>query len=120
MELSFPEFAEFVRQWAGISRKKQIRPETAFEEDLGITGDDGCELLEAVEKHFDVKLASEEDGYRKTFNLSPHQFLFHSEGFSLVSSEVLTIFGAPVVVRFTVGSLYHAVREASKGTPDES
>jgi hypothetical protein len=119
MELSFAEFAEFVRQWAGISRKKQIAPET-FEDDLGITGDDGCELLESVEKHFDIKLSSEEDGYRKTFNLSPHQFLFHSEGFSLSPPEILTIFGAPVVVRFTVGNLYNAVQEVLKGAPDAS
>lgn len=42
---SFEEFVAFIRDWAGISRKK-ITPETLFEDDLGITGDDGCELLE--------------------------------------------------------------------------
>ena len=57
--------------------------ETLFEDDLGITGDDGCELLEATETHFGVSLASPEEGYRCTFDLAPHEFLFHSEGFGL-------------------------------------
>jgi acyl carrier protein len=110
--LSFDEFAEFIRQWAGLSRKKQIAPETEFEDDLGITGDDGCELLEAAEKRFKVTLSSEENGYRETFNLGPNEFLFHAEGFGPSLPDLLFGRPAPVVVTFTVGELYRAVQEA--------
>ena len=77
---SFEEFATFVREWARIPARIEIVPETLFEDDLGITGDDGCELLQATEKHFWVCLSSPEDGYRRTFDLAPHEFLFHGEG----------------------------------------
>lgn len=109
--LSFDEFAEFIRQWARISRKKKIAPETEFEDGLGISGDDGCDLLKATEKRFKVALSSEEHGYRKTFNLGPDEFLFHAEGFG---PDLRTFLGRPVpaVVTFTVGALYDAVQEA--------
>jgi len=109
---SFDEFAEFIRQWAGLWRKKRIAPETEFERDLGITGDDGCELLEATEKRFNVTLSSDEQGYRKTFNLGPNEFLFHAEGIGPWPPYPLTIFTAPVVRAFTVGELYNAVQGA--------
>jgi hypothetical protein len=51
---SFDELAAFVREWAGIPNRKRIAPETLFEDDLGITGDDGCELLDETERRFDV------------------------------------------------------------------
>ena len=110
----FDEFAEFIREWARLSQKQQVRPETEFEVGLGITGDDGSELLEATEKRFNVTLSSEEHGYRKTFNLGPNEFLFHPEGLGPSLPDLLTIFGrpAPVVVTFTVGQLYNAVQEA--------
>jgi hypothetical protein len=109
--LSFDEFAEFIRQRAHISRNKKIAPETEFEDGLGISGDDGCDLLRETEKRFEVALSSEEDGYRKTFNLGRDEFLFHSEGFG---PDLSTIVGrpAPVVIAFTVGALYDAVQKA--------
>jgi acyl carrier protein len=109
---SFNEFAEFIRERHGLSRKKQIAPETKFEDDLGITGDDGCDLLAATEKRFRVSLSSEKHGYRETFALGPNEFLFQSEGG--VFPELLTIFRghSPVVRTFTVGELYNAVQEA--------
>ena len=51
-ELPFDQFADFIRGWAGLSSKKIIVPGTKFEEDLGITGDDGLEILEATEKKY--------------------------------------------------------------------
>lgn len=108
--LSFEEFADFIRQWGRRSRKVRIVPETEFERDLGITGDDGCDLLKATEQRFKVALSSEEHGYRKTFNLGPDEFLFHSEGWP----DLSTLFGRPqpIVVSFTVGRLYDAVQAA--------
>jgi hypothetical protein len=118
--ISFEQLAEFIRDSACIGSRKAIARETQFERDLGITGDDGCELLEATEKRFDVKLHSEEDGYRATFNLGPNEFLFHSEGGFMLplydSNPLITIFGSETVslgdenVRaFSVGELYEAI-----------
>jgi hypothetical protein len=56
--LSFTEFVEFVRQWARLSENTPIAPETELEKHLGISGDDGRELLQAVEKRFNVTLFS--------------------------------------------------------------
>ena len=101
--LSFEEFADFIRSQCGFSRKKNITLECRFEDDLGVTGDDGADLLKATEKHFKVELSDAEHGYRKTFDLGPDEFLFNSEG----------LFRLPVSVReFKVGDLYQAVRKA--------
>jgi len=114
-DLTFEQFAEFIRKQGAVSRKKQIERETQFERDLGITGDDGGELIEATERQFGVALTSAEDGLRNTFNLGPNEFLFHAEGFEIFPFEVLSITGrspTPTVRSFTVGELYDAVREA--------
>ena len=111
---SFEEFAAFIRDWAGIPRTK-IAPETLFEDDLGITGDDGCELLEATERHFGVCLSSPEDGYRRTFDLAPHECLFHGEGMGWGGANVIGLFRPslpPSVRAFKVGDLFEAVKNA--------
>jgi len=110
-DLSFEEFADFIRQWAGISRKKRIVPETELEDDLGITGDDGLDMLLATEERFVVSLHSEEHGFRETFNLAPNEFLFHSEGFGPGLPDLITLFKGheASVVSFSVGDLYRAV-----------
>jgi acyl carrier protein len=105
--VSFDEFAEFVREWGAIPRKIAISPETRFEDDLGITGDDGCELLTASEAQFNIRLSSEEHGYRDTFRLGTNEFLFHSEGFGPSLLDV-----SRTIRAFTVGELYNAVQEA--------
>ncbi len=110
---SFDEFVAFLREWGSISRKKAISPETQFEADLGITGDDGCELLEATEKRFEVRLSSDERGYRDTFGLGFNEFLFHGEGLSFGPPPLITLFGTEKVRPFTVGELHRAVCQAS-------
>jgi len=104
---SFEEFADFVRSQCGVSRRKNITSESTFEKDLGITGDDGVDLLRATEKRFDVRLSDAEHGYRTTFDLGPNEFLFHSEGW----------FPWPGSVReFKVGDLFDAVlKSQSRG-----
>jgi hypothetical protein len=75
-----------------------------FEDDLGITGDDGIALLEATEKRFGVQLS-----LRETFNLGPNEFLFNGEG---LGPDIVTLSGGPTrwVRPFTVGDLYQAVQ----------
>ena len=107
---SFDRFADFIRGWAFVPNKKKIAPETEFERDLGITGDDGSDLLVATEKEFGISLSSEEYGYRETFSLEPNEYLFNSEGGAIW--ELTTLFGTSTVRAFTVGELYRAVQRA--------
>ena len=73
MEPSFQEVAEFVAKFSGTTSSR-IQPATRLEADLGITGDDGVELLEAFTAHFQVDFARP---------YSTNTFLFHGEGWSL-------------------------------------
>ena len=108
---TFDDVADFVREWARVPAKRQIEPETQFERDLGITGDDGSELLDAAQKKFGADLAPE------TFGLGPNEYLFNSEGFELGAAFV-TLFTNPSVRDFTVGELYQAVVKAREPKPD--
>jgi hypothetical protein len=113
---SFETVADFVRKWARIATKQPITPYTQFERDLGITGDDGGELLQAAQEHFKVDLADGGNGYRETFNLGENEYLFNSEGFSFGSggTDMITLFTNtnPSVRAFTVGELCEALGKA--------
>jgi hypothetical protein len=115
---SFKEFVDFIRLSTGISVRREIAPETLFERDLGITGDDGWELLEATEDRFGVCLLSPEDDYRSTFGLAPDESLFHDEawGPGEVLETIISLFWPRATRRsvkaFTVGDLFEAVRHA--------
>ena len=111
--LTFERFTDFLRQWRRIPKPKMITSETQFDRDLGITGDDGQDLLDATEKEFGIRLSSEDHGYRETFNLAPNEYLFQSEGG--VVWEPTTLFGTTTVRAFTVGELYEAVERALRG-----
>src|SRR5258707_127028 len=113
-DLTFDEFAVFVREYLSVSDRKPIRSETRFELDLGVTGDDGNDLLEATERRFGVLLCSEETGVRETFNLGPNEYLFHSEGIGPDGMAPSLLFGptTPIVREFTVGELFNALRNA--------
>jgi hypothetical protein len=115
-ELTFDQFADFIREFWRLSSGKQITPDTQFERDLDLTGDDGDELLLATERRFEVKLGSEEKGIRETFNLGPNEYLFHSEGWNPFPLRFTTLFGSEkyTVRRFTAGELFEAVRIARK------
>lgn len=120
-DLTFDEFAEWLRWYRYIPARKAILPETQFERDLGLTGDDGTDLLEATEKRFEVRLGNEETGLRDTFNLQPNEYLFHSEGWGPSPAEIISLFSdspSPTVRCFTVGELFEAVKgiRAKNGT----
>jgi hypothetical protein len=121
-DLTFDEFAEWLGEYWHVPIRKAITPETQFERDLGLTGDDGDELLKATEKRFDVRLGNEETGVRETFNLQPNEYLFNSEGWGPSRAEIISLFsGSPTVVRkFKVGELFEAVRRIRAGQNDAS
>jgi hypothetical protein len=112
--LTFDEFAEFVRKHWHVPGRKKVSPDTQFERDLALKGDDGDYLLVAIEKRFGVTLCSEETGVRETFNLRPNECLFHSEGWSLFPFAFTSLHGSvePTVREFTVGEPFEAARKA--------
>ncbi len=113
--MSVPEFADlvnFIRNWAQMPVEEPITPDTQFERDLGITGDDGGALLVAVEEHFNVQLSTKEEGYRKAFRLEAHEYLFNSEAYPIW--ELLPFVRKSVVRAFTVGELYAAMVDVTR------
>ena len=116
---TFEDVVDFVRGWARIPAKRQIAHDTQFERDLGITGDDGSELLEAAQKRFRVNLAPDETGYRGTFGLGPNEYLFNSEGFGF-GAAAIALFSNHSVRAFTVGELYRALVKAQEANTQQS
>ena len=82
MSPSVEEVIAFVREFSGCTRKA-IDESTLLEEDLGICGDDGVELLEA-EKFFAVRFETDEEDFRSLFSLKENEYLFTSEGLDLL------------------------------------
>ncbi|MCR6663817.1 MAG: DUF1493 family protein [Luteimonas sp.] len=110
---SFAEVVAFVRDFSGIHSKKEIAPGTRLEADLGVTGDDGDDLLQEAEKRFDSALVRQ-DGYVTTFGLAPNEYLFHPEALGLLGIGAIVSFirGQPkhVVRDLTMGELHDAIR----------
>lgn len=52
--VSLEDLMEFIRLHQSIPRDVAITSDSCLERDLGITGDDGAELLVAIEKRFQV------------------------------------------------------------------
>jgi len=102
---TFDAFALFIREVVGYPARKAITPETLFENDMGVTGDDGVDLLEATEKRFNADWTD----FRTVFNLKPDEYLFHGEGFGLFPLWAIGIGRKPSIRPFTVGELYAVV-----------
>jgi hypothetical protein len=93
----------------------------SLEKNLGITGDDGCALLLAVEEKFGISLTGADGSIHKGFDLEEGQYLFHSEGFN-PCWLIARLFGRDPenVKAITVGDLYHAVCKASRTASDSA
>lgn len=114
---TFNAVAAFVRDWARVPAEKQITPATQFERDLGITGDDGVELLEAAQKRFKVNFTNGDNGIRTIFKLGPNEYLFNSEGFPAWFGKggLFSTSDTNYTVRaFTIGELCVAIQQASR------
>lgn len=103
--ISFAEIEEFVRRHQRIPASTLITPETQFERDLGITGDDGSELLVDAETYFNVSFDTDAHTSEDIFKLADNEFLFHGEGVVWPSS----IFSRYTVRSFSVGELHEAI-----------
>ena len=104
---SVGDVGEFIREFGGFPRHRHIDGQTRLEADLGITGDDGDELLCDAARHFNASLADPVSGYRETFSLGPNAYLFHGEGFDLI--------GIGAVVRWVTGRPRASVRDLTVG-----
>ena len=78
--LSFESFADFVRAQLRLSGNRAIDETTIFESGLGVTGDDGSELLEAVQRKYGVVFTL------GSFRLRKGEYLFHPEGYGLLTN----------------------------------
>lgn len=111
-EIGLDEIVLVIRAYSGIPERTPILAESKLEDDLGITGDDGCELLEELERKFNISFSDNNSSWRKAFNLAEDEFLFHSEGVDLWR-WIAGLFGkdAEKVKPFTVGELHQVVVE---------
>lgn len=99
---SIEQVGELVRRKAGLRPTVVISAETQLEHDLGITGDDGVELLRAAEKEFGVAFT------RESFNLKPDEYLFGPESSLL---DIVWSFRQCEIRPFSVGDLHTAICE---------
>ncbi len=108
--ISLADLIGLIRQHQGISRKTVITELSLLEKTLGITGDDGVELLDAIEQKFGISFAGSDGSFRSAFGVSDREYLFHSEGLSLFSAIAALLGQTPENVKeITVGDLYLAI-----------
>ena len=101
---TFDEVVRALRASQGIRDRVMITGATLLEDELGITGDDGCALLEELETVFHIAFAGSDGSLREAFGLDGDQFLFHGEGWSL-----LALFRKENVKPLTVGELHRVI-----------
>lgn len=110
--VTLAEVIACIRESQCIGEAKAITDATLLERDLGITGDDGSELLEDLEKRFAVSFAGADGTLREAFGLEKDEYLFHSEGFNPLLM-VANLFGFSIekVKPLSVGQLHHVILE---------
>ena len=106
-QLTTENLCDVIQESCALDPEERITPETPFQRDLGVTGDDGKEILEYVEKAFGITFS------RESFNLGHNEYLFDSEGFDPFGPiwRTITRKPEPQVRSFTVGELYAAARK---------
>lgn len=115
-ELTLENLICLIREFHGIPSKTVITENTLIENDLGITGDDGDDLLEEIEKTFDLSFIGQDGTLREFFDLNENEYLFHSEGFDILGI-FRSLFGKnkETVKPFNVGELYRGACRAKNG-----
>ncbi|PLK46912.1 DUF1493 family protein [Uliginosibacterium sp. TH139] len=110
--VTLAEVIACIRESQGIKEAKPISEATLLERDLGITGDDGSDLLEELQKRFSVSFAGADGTLREAFGLGKDEYLFHSEGISLFLM-IAKFFGFTIekVNPLSVGQLHNVIQE---------
>lgn len=106
------ELIACIRESQGIKASKSISGDSLLERDLGITGDDGDELLQAIQERFGVSFAGADGTLREAFGLEKNEYLFHSEGFSFLVM-IANFFGFSIenVKPLSVAQLHRVILE---------
>ena len=74
---------KLIRDFHGISKSISIDADTKLEKELGITGDDGVELIEFIQDEMKLSFVGADGSLREAFDLDEDEYLFNGEGFSL-------------------------------------
>ena len=106
-DLRFDHFCCIIAEFCQADIQK-ITSNTLVEDDLGITGDDGDDLLLTLQDEFGILFGDENGSIRKAFGLQDDQYLFHSEGFKTFFSKEENVFP------LTVEQLYNVVIKLSE------
>ncbi|GAA5172832.1 DUF1493 family protein [Viridibacterium curvum] len=119
--VTLAEVIACIRDSQGIKEAKPISEATLLERDLGITGDDGSELLEELQKRFGVSFTGADGTLREAFGLEEDEYLFHSEGMSLFLM-IANLFGFSIekVKPLSVAQLHHVILEKRKTGGDRT
>ena len=114
--VSLTDFVAFLRAHLGIAPSRRIDPGTTLEKDLGVTGDEGWELLEAISREYSVTFLGADGTLSEAFQLKPGQTLFHAEAGVSLYGLVAHLFSADSedVLPVTVGGLYDATLKAER------
>ena len=108
------EVIRFVRDHLGVADHVPLDSTTRLEADLGVTGDDGDELLWAAESRFGVSFGTD---LRPAFALAADETLFGPEGVPVPGLEWLRRrLGAdppPRVTDVTIGQLHEAIERCA-------
>lgn len=114
--LTVEDVAAFVRAFTRLSARRTIGPDTRLDADLGITGDDGDDLLVGASRHFGVDLACPDRGIARTLQLESNEHLFNPEGVDpLGIARLVRLFRnepEPIFRDLTVAELHRAILNA--------
>lgn len=115
-ELTLENLNSVIRELQGIPSKILIDENTLVENELGLTGDDGDEVLQEIEKVFELSFKGKDGSLREFFGLKDNEYLFHSEGFDILG-VFKKLFGInnESIKPFIVGELFKGALRAKNG-----
>jgi len=94
MTPSLDEVIWIIRDIGSFSEKDEVGPSSTIQEDLGLEGDDGWEILETIWERFGLRYPENEEEFEGAFGIEPGQILFLPEGSLFAPSpEIITLFG---------------------------
>jgi hypothetical protein len=112
---SLEDLAKVIRDSGRLKRDKRIDPDTQVCRDLGISGNDGAKLLNAIEGHYQIGFKPE------LYDRIESARSIHGEDRD-ESPVIQSLFGGSFSEQppFTVGQLYKVVLQELRALPDNS
>lgn len=117
-EPSVEDVVAFVREFTRVGSRQPVNSQTRLEADLGVTGDDGADLLEATAARYGLDHEALGSALVETLGLGPDEFVFGPEGLDLIGIGALVRWvrrePRPSYRDLTVSELHGAVLAASR------